>query len=74
MKRFQPNQPITIDGNFPSRDILEVLQSMARDIDAANAKLAAIAALTPLSGGGGGGGGDSSSRAKINDIIEAAGL
>lgn len=69
MKKFQAGQPITADGNLASREILEVLQSMSRDIAAANAKLAAIAAIAHLSGGGG----DSSSRNAINDIIEAAG-
>ncbi len=69
MKVLQPNQPVSIDGALPSREILEVLQSMARDISAANAKLAAIAAIPTV----GGGGGDTSSRDAINDIIEAAG-
>ena len=83
MKRFQANQPITVDGVMASREILESLQSMARELDAAkeglaaaneelaaaNAKLAAIAAITPLSGGGG----DSRSRNAINNIIAAAG-
>lgn len=69
MKKFQAGQPITADGNLASRDILEVLQLMARDIEAANRKLDAIAAIALL----GGGGGDPSSRAAINEIIGAAG-
>lgn len=51
IRRFLPLQPVTREGQLGSDEFLQVLQEMAREIEALQDKLDAIAAVTAPSGG-----------------------
>lgn len=47
-----PRQPVTAKGDAASQELLEIIQGMARKIDAFEAKLSNAAAVTSPTGGG----------------------
>lgn len=63
-------QPVTDKGDKASRELLEVVQILAREVNALNGKLAAIAAITAPTGGATI---DAQSRTAITALIAAAG-
>lgn len=69
VKPLLPQQPVTVDGRLPSRDLLEVIQGLTSQVTALQAKLSAIAAVTAPSGGATV---DAQSRTAIAAIIAAA--
>lgn len=68
-KPLLKDQPVTLDGRRASPDLLEVVQILAREVNALQAKLSAIAAVTAPSGGATV---DAQSRTAIAAIIAAA--
>lgn len=69
-RKLQFNQQIVMPDGKPTRDMVEIIQRIVNDLDAANAKLAAIAALADPAGGVTV---DTEARAAIAAILDAAG-
>ena len=67
-KPLMKDQPVTQDGRKASAELLEIVQILAREVNALQGKLAAVAAVAPPSGGATV---DSQSRAAITAVIAA---
>lgn len=63
-------QPVTAKGDRPSRELVEVIDGLVREMRAMQAKLDAIAAITAPTGGATV---DSQARTAISAILTAAG-
>lgn len=70
MKPLLSQQPVTANGDRPSRELVEVIDGLVREMKAMQAKLDAIAAVTAPTGGATV---DSQARTAINAILTAAG-
>ena len=69
MKPLLSQQPVTFKGDRPSRELVEVIDGLVREMTAMQAKLDAIAAVTAPTGGATV---DSQARTAINAIIAGA--
>lgn len=68
VKQLLPSQKIT-NGDYPTSDLVEIIQRMAVEINALSDKMAAIAAVVEPTGGSTS---DTTAREAIRHIIEAA--
>lgn len=64
-----PNQPVTLKGDAPSRELIEVIQRLTDEVTSLRAKMDAIGAVTAPTGGATI---DSQARTAVSAVITAA--